>query len=96
MAVARRSLSAPSMSVTLPFTAFMSVIGPVKGTPPLPGACQLPVVPVTVPLLDETTPWPMARSGSAMEVMTVTSELLSWVLLRVVTWLDCASTSRVR
>ncbi|MNN10346.1 hypothetical protein D3C76_829460 [compost metagenome] len=49
MAVARRSRSPPSMPLTSPFTASSSVTLPLNGTPLLPGAPQVPVVPVTVP-----------------------------------------------
>lgn len=96
MAVARRSTSPPSMPVTEPSTAARSVSAPPNGTPPAPGAAHVPVVPVTVPWVAETTPWRMSSDGSATELMTTVSADTSGRWARVVVWLDCTSTSSAR
>jgi hypothetical protein len=85
IAVARRSASPASMPLRSPFTASTSVTEPVKGTPALPGALQVPVVPVMVPALLETTPCRTSSTGSATEATTATSDETSGVWLIVVT-----------
>ena len=96
IAVTRRKRSAPSMLMMLPSTAERSVTLPLNGTPVLPGGFQLPVVPLTVPLEPETTPCLMLSTGSATETIATTSEEISVRSVRVVCWLDCASTSSER
>ncbi|MNZ76446.1 hypothetical protein D3C78_949490 [compost metagenome] len=97
MAVARRRRSLASIPLTLPLTALMSVMLPLNGTPVPPGAFQLPVVPVTVPWLEETTPWLMVSTGSATEAIRVTSSVVSSTLLSSVrVWLDSPRTLKAR
>ncbi|MNR29300.1 hypothetical protein D3C85_1466790 [compost metagenome] len=69
---------------------------PLNGTPLLPGGFQLPVVLVTVPWEPATTPCLMASTGSATDTITAMSEEISVRSVRVVCWLDCASTSSER
>ncbi|MNN43250.1 hypothetical protein D3C81_1574760 [compost metagenome] len=80
----------------LPSTAARLVTLPLKGTPVLPGGFQLPVVLLTVPLVPETTPCLIFSTGSATDTITATSEEISVRSVRVVCWLDCASTSSER
>ncbi|MNG15228.1 hypothetical protein D3C84_990410 [compost metagenome] len=97
MAVASRRRSLASIPLTLPLTALISVMLPLKGMPVPPGGFQLPVVPVTVPWLVDTTPWLMLRTGSATEAIRVTSSVVCRTLLsKVRVWLDSPSTLKAR
>ena len=85
-------MSPASMPATVPSSAARSVTLPVNAEPAVPAPDQLPVVPVTVPPVDATTPCLMSSTGSATDWISTLSALTNCCWPMVVSWVDCPST----